>query len=648
MTRARAGSVLSAYRWFIGIGLWLVLTALQLHGSSIGLYAHLLGQPELDPALAGISRITQIDEWGVFTPFIFSQYFDGGNGTFQYVSQLVRAAPTDVSLVYGVPCWHIVTLFRPFLWGYLFLPPAFGLAFFWTGRLIILFLASYELGLVLTQRNGRIAGCYAFMLTFSQMVQFWFAENSFVEMLIFGQLGIALLYRYSITHSLKHRLILMFGLVYCLDGYILTLYPAWQISFGYVFLILAIWVIGQQNLKASCSSVDGWLLLLGILLAAIPVAVVVHDSWATIQAFMQSVYPGQRHSMGGGEGVSSMLRYEFDFLLPFIYFFQYSPLDTTTFVSFAPLPVLASLWVWWKNKTLDRLILLSLGLTAVLYCYCFWPWPSFLAKFRFFTAVPETRMIQAIDFLQLLILVRLWSMGIPAMAWKGVIGITGSYLLIIFMSMAPRLSPLQQLYGIPVMMIFSLLAAFCVFRYQKRLLLLFVMVTVCFGMTINPVARGIQCIYGTELAQQISALTQQDRGKWLVDSDDKHMTYNVHVFNNYPLFFGAPTINSSNFYVDWSRWQEFPLTEDDRTVLNRSCYMNVAITDHPTSFFCPNKEELVANIVNVKINVCDLKRLDVTYVLSKRDLTVFSNSDVVFEQCGEGNKLKIYHVKYME
>jgi hypothetical protein len=167
-------------------------------------------------------------------------------------------------------------------------------------------------------------------------------------------------------------------------------------------------------------------------------------------------------------------------------------------------------------------------------------------------------------------------------------------------------------------------------------------------MTINPVARGIQSVYSTKLACQLETITQTDRGKWLVDSEVKHNSYGIYFLNNYPLFFGVPTINSSNMYVCWQRWQQFPLTESDKTVLNRSCYMNMAITDEATSFECPNQDLEVANVVNVEINARDLKKLDVAYVLTQRNLVAFSGDEVTFELCGEGNGVRIYHVNYTE
>ena len=44
------------------------------------------------------------------------------------------------------------------------------------------------------------------------------------------------------TEDYRKRLIIALGFAISLGGYIFTIYPAWQVPLGYVFLFLAIWV----------------------------------------------------------------------------------------------------------------------------------------------------------------------------------------------------------------------------------------------------------------------------------------------------------------------------------------------------------------------------------------------------------------------
>ena len=98
------------------MALIVVCACLGLHGSSIGLYADILGHKELNSVLFGENRPIRSDEWLVFTPFAFSQYYNN----FAYFSNIVRGTLTDMFIVYGQPVWDAGMLFRPAQWGYLF------------------------------------------------------------------------------------------------------------------------------------------------------------------------------------------------------------------------------------------------------------------------------------------------------------------------------------------------------------------------------------------------------------------------------------------------------------------------------------------------------------------------------------------------
>jgi len=57
------------YRWFLGLALLVVCVFSELHGSSVGLYAKILGYPDLNIVILGENRPIRSDEWVVFTPF---------------------------------------------------------------------------------------------------------------------------------------------------------------------------------------------------------------------------------------------------------------------------------------------------------------------------------------------------------------------------------------------------------------------------------------------------------------------------------------------------------------------------------------------------------------------------------------------------
>jgi len=636
------GKRLIQYRWAIGTILWIGLTLLQIHGSAIGMYAHLLQEPELDTALVGYNHLYQLDEWAVFTPLTFSQYYTG----FSYFNELSRAAMTDVALVYGQPCWDIITLFRPFLWGYLFLAPAYGLAYYWMGRFIILFLVSYEMGRVITDNQQKWSFAYAVLVAFSPVVQWWFNTNAFVEMLIWGQVGICLLGKYGQTVCRSKRFLYMLGLTYCVVAYSVSLYPAWQVSFGYVFLALAIWVIRSQWNWQYVTRMDGIFLLIGICLVLLPVVHILGKSWPTIQAYASTLYPGQRYSTGGDLSAKIFFWYPLTYFVSYGPFFDFGPTALATFISFSPLGFIAALWQYKHTKQWDAFVVILTVLCTLFICFCMIPWPEGLAKATLLSHVPEARLWIAIDFIQMIILMRVLSRGLPPFNKKVLLVLTFCYVLIISWSVYAVINPLVRYFFIFLIAIISIVTVLLLLHKKRRCVLFMVLISCIAVMTANPIARGTQSVYGTQLARQIEQIAIVDRGKWIVDGEGTWNRDDIYYMNSYPIMFGAPTINSVNFYPDWPRWEKLDLNEGQRQVLNRYAHMNITLVDDsPTDFQNPKDGAIIQDIVNVKLNVHDVKKLEASYILSKQDVSKYSDEAVRFTLVGAADGYGIYHVE---
>ena len=158
----RTVDTLFAYRWPIAVVLFALCVIFEISGSSFNVMHGLLGEAP-DRTLFGVARDIRSDEYLVNTPQAFSQYWNH----FGWFSSIVRAAPTDMFIVYGQPVLDPAVVFRPFHWGYLLFGMARGLAFFWSGRLIFLFMVSLEFGYrLLTPRSRSLALGYALLVAF--------------------------------------------------------------------------------------------------------------------------------------------------------------------------------------------------------------------------------------------------------------------------------------------------------------------------------------------------------------------------------------------------------------------------------------------------------------------------------------------------
>lgn len=182
------------YRYIISFIVIIICTLFQINGSSIGIWEdQITGNGELNKGvILGTSRVIRTDEWNVNTPMAFSKYYDN----FSYFSGITMGGEADNFIVYGQPIKDIGTIFRPFLLGYLFLPMGQGLAFFWCARFVMLLLISFDFMMIITNKKKVLSLIGAIMIGLSPIVQWWYAVNGLVEMLIFGQLAIVLLDKY--------------------------------------------------------------------------------------------------------------------------------------------------------------------------------------------------------------------------------------------------------------------------------------------------------------------------------------------------------------------------------------------------------------------------------------------------------------------
>lgn len=289
------GDFLYKYRFVIA-GLILIIGVLfEISGSSISSWNSILqtgitGDVDL---IYGTSRSIRSDEWAVFMPMIFSQCLN----SFEYFSEAIRGDTTDVFMIYGLPVMNLMQIFRPFLIGFLFLGISKGLSFFWISRIIALFLVTFEFCMILSKKDKTLSFIGAMLVTLSPQIQWWFAVNGTAELFIFGELALVLLYKYMNTESLKIRILILFGLIICAGGYILILYPAWQIPLFYAFFVLAIWIIIENRKECKISKKDIISIIVAILIFAGCMGYIFNKSFDTIKTITSTVYPGGRISL---------------------------------------------------------------------------------------------------------------------------------------------------------------------------------------------------------------------------------------------------------------------------------------------------------------------------------------------------------------
>lgn len=603
------GAAMFRFRYVIAVGLVVLLVACNVSGSSLARWG--LSLPpgnSTDGLLFGMPRSTRTDEWALFTPMALAQTLDP-QGSFPYFGEVFRGTSTDMFVVYGQPVWDIAMIFRPFQWGYLLLGFERGLSFFWCARLVALFMCTFELGRMLTRDNRPMAVVMAALVTFAPVVQWWYAINGFVEMIVFSELIALCMRRFFMTSSVMKKMGCCIVLVISAGGFALTLYPAWEIPMAYLALALLVGVMvdARHQLHVEAKK-DVPIIAGGIVLLAAGLLHVVIRSGDTIAAVLNTAYPGHRVETGGG-GLLSTLRYPVSFFLPFG--FETAPLANgmqcevvAMFLDLFPLGILLALWVLFKKRQADPILIALLIPTVIIGAYCFVGFPQWLAQLTLLGMSFTMRAQVVFSLLNLLILFRAAALleHRPNLRTAALTAAVLALLVIIGCHVAePQymgwLKSLCAFVAVVVIM-FAFLT-----RNNRFTAVMCCLAALTCGMLVNPVQRGASPVTDNALIRDIRGIVEDDpHALWLSATDWQA---------NLTTLAGAPTINATNTYPNQELWTVLDPENEQEDVWNRYAHIHATVTSKETSFRLKN-----IDAIQLDISVEDLERLGVTYVVT--------------------------------
>ncbi|SDP31502.1 hypothetical protein SAMN04515624_1095 [Eubacterium maltosivorans] len=626
------------YRYIIALIIFVIGVCIEIHGSSIGMWIE-YATGENHNSILGVPRAIRSDEWAVNTPILFSQYFNM-TGEFPYFSETLRGTLTDTFIVYGQPVWDIAVLFRPFHWGYLFLEPAKGLSFFWLGRIIALFMVSFEMGMLISKKNKLLSCSLAFLITWSPCVQWWFGTSGLIEMLIFGQLAVLLIYKYVKIKNYLKRLIYAILLVVCGGGYITMFYPAWAISFGYVFLALIIWIITENYKESTWSYKDVVIFLIFLVLLGGILAYIFFKSSDAVISITNTVAPGKRIVLGGG-GWYKFFNYVGTLFYPLGQdSIPANVCEQAVFYDFFPISILLPLYVILFEKNRDKLLICLTTCYVFLAAWCIFEWPLIIGKITLLGNVPVGRAYLSVGFLGLLLLVR--SLELMRSRFNVIVSIIVALSLAVFVTLASNIVFFEYYWGWMLLVMCGLLTLgilsillFYKEIWKKVFCLFCIGISVFSGVFVNPVETGVDFLLESELIQEIQKIsdTAGIDQKWVVEED--------FPMGNYAIIAGAPTINSTNTYPNLAGWNAVDPEKKYEDIYNRYAQVSVKLQDNNETNF----ELTATDGFRVYLNINDLKKLNVKYILTQNDLDSFSNEKIQFHKIYELGEQKIYSLE---
>ena len=640
------------YRFVLSFLLLIMLVSFKISGSSMGCWKLFLGDGESGIRL-GEPRVWRSDEWGTLTPLCFRQQYNT-LGAYNRYSQTLGSILTDNMLVYGQPSWDILTLFRPFYWGYLFFGSERGLSWFWCSRLIVLFLSWFELGMLITDGQKKLSVMLSICVSFAPFLQWWFAINGLVEMLIYGACFV-LGSNYLVSHAFNPRKIAVaVGMAVCAVGYVLTFYPTWMVPVAWGFVPLFLWVIIWKFNRKVLRRVDvmPWLLIFVITAAGLTILAV--TSWDVITAELNLVYPGNAPSSSGGTGLWWMMKYPISLVSRFS--MNELIVENSSIICFAPAGFILALWVIIKEKKKDPLLILLLGMNLFLAWYYCVGIPKWLAKILLLSFVNSNRGPQVLGFLRLTLFARAVALKEKApKRWLAALAAVISSAVPMRLALGfTKYEPGGLRYEYfdtaeKIVVVWAILAVvfYLLYRARKSKYTMAVLgvctVVLASSIWINPVAKGVPEITKSETMQQIRDLVKEDpQAIWLVVD----MAYPA---TNIPAMAGADCLNTTQTYPQKTRWEMLDKEGEYEDIYNRYCHIRASLGSKTML-------ELVStDYVEVILSPEDLKKLNIRYIVSTNDFdekiaagttNIFTDSGIEFQKYYEGAQLSIYGCVY--
>lgn len=640
------------YRFVLSFLLLIMLVSFKISGSSMECWKLFLGDGESGIRL-GEPRVWRSDEWGTLTPLCFRQQYNT-LGAYNRYSQTLGSILTDNMLVYGQPSWDILTLFRPFYWGYLFFGSERGLSWFWCSRLIVLFLSWFELGMLITDGQKKLSVMLSVCVSFAPFLQWWFAINGLVEMLIYGACFV-LGSNYLVSRAFNPRKIAVaVGMAVCAVGYVLTFYPTWMVPVAWGFVPLFLWVVIWKFNRNVSRRVDvvPWLLIFVITAAGLTVLAV--TSWDVIKAELNSVYPGNAPSSSGGTGLWWMMKYPISLVSRFS--MNELIVENSSIICFAPAGFILALWVIIKEKKKDPLLILLLGMNLFLAWYYCVGIPKWLAKMLLLSFVNSNRGPQVLGFLRLTLFVRAVALKEKApKRWLAALAAVISSAVPMRLALGfTKYEPGGLRYEYfdtaeKIVVVWAIIAVvfYLLYRARKSKYTMAVLgvctVVLASSIWINPVAKGVPEITKSETMQQIRDLVKEDpQAIWLVAD----MAYPA---TNIPAMAGADCLNTTQTYPQKTRWEMLDQEGECEDIYNRYCHIRASLGSKTML-------ELVStDYVEVTLSPEDLKKLNIRYIVSTNDFdekiaagttNIFTDSGIEFQKYYEGTQLSIYGCVY--
>lgn len=656
------------YRYALAAAFLIFAMIMGYHGSSIVNFDNEVqsnSENRRFHTLLGFPRLIRTDEWASSMLYKLSQGVGNEDDRFLYFNDRLRGTETDMFTLVDAPVKSILMIGKPLQLGFLFFGNDAGISFYWYGKLVLMLLGSYEICRIITKDKRKVSLVGMIAITFSAATQWWYCMDT----LIWGQLIIVLVNKFMITNKKYVKYLCALGLVSVLLAYAFVLYPAWQVPFVYVLFALFIFMF-VTNIKNGYRFTihDVIVITLTVLTVLVFVTAWFVTSKDAIEATMSTDYPGQRREVGGG----SFILYSYIYNIFYPYKDAFNPCETSSMLSFYPIPMIFGILYLFRNrkdeKIKDDLLFLipAIFIGVFLTVWCKYGFLEIIAKLSLMSMSTSQRASIALGTINIYILMYLFGRmedrkedgvnktkdlkNILNVFVKLVIAVlfTVYALYIARKHLVTFLPPMDAYLGKIKILISGILFGITfisIFNMDRKCFrniayIMIVIIALVGGITVNPVSRTTDVIYEKPISKKFAEIKDKDPDAiWLGDDTGWYL-------NNYMVANGLRVINSSNVYPNFELFEtilgeERAKEADNRTIFNRYCHVNINLGKYEEDrVFAAAADNLV-----IELNTESLEKLDVDYIVAKKDLNSLGY-DMKFEELYKEDGLYIFKPIY--
>jgi hypothetical protein len=292
---------------FLLLAAFIILTALNINGSSVGMWSAILTEEKTATSLLyALPRDVRSDEWLVWTPALLAQARH--RPSFPVENPVIGAARSPILL--NLPTRHYSTFFRPQFWGYFLFDIEHGYAWNWNAKIFGLLAAMFVLIRKLSGDRFWPALVGTAWIFCSSYTQWWFSSLPMLpEMLASWALALWCAMRLGDGPPRKSAVAITAGLILATVNFLLCMYPPYQIPLIYLgAAILFGWYWKRRGETPASERFlpDPWwvaLAVAGVALVMVPFFV---GMLPTLRLVAHTVSPGAQRATGGALGAADL------------------------------------------------------------------------------------------------------------------------------------------------------------------------------------------------------------------------------------------------------------------------------------------------------------------------------------------------------